>query len=751
MLLGAVTQFVNPFVGTDGHGNTFPGPTWPLGMVQPGPDTFNVYWSCPNGYIWKETTVAGFSQTHLSGTGLPDLQDVAMLPFAGDISRETAAYRAWAEEAFRKAQADNRGVRRRTLIRGEMDKRTERAEVGYYAVTLTNWNVKVELTASKRVAYHRYTFASGKDAHVYVNLQSGPSRWWRHAPPDRISAARSAWDAKDGILSGQTCTTSMVIDRDVSFALAFSVPPKAARRLEPLDGWRGDRWIFDFDLPDGGSVVARVTVSTTDEEGAKRNLASDGPDFDFDTRRTACRAAWEQLLGRVAITAPDDRKAQLYTALYHAYVQPNVIADVDGAYRNGARKLEKGADFEMYSTFSLWDTFRAAHPLYTILTPGRAADFARSLIAHQQAAGRLTRWETWGRETDDMVALHSVPVIVDAILKGLPGIDPEAAFKAIDESLADRGPLYDKCGYFPWQEHWRATSVTMEWCYDDWCAAVLAERLGKAERAAFYRKRADYWKNLFDPKTGYMRGKDAAGNWHEPFDPFKQRPTEDDPWTKDRPDRRTHDYVEGSALQYTWHVFHDPAGLIAAFGGKDPFYAALNRLFTLPERLPGQIMTGESTGCIGQYAHGNEPGHHVPYFFPFVGRPDRTAEIVRQICDNYYLNRPDGVVGNDDCGQMSAWLVFSCMGFYPFNPCGGDYVLGAPQVPRVEIEVERKGGGGQRKFFSVIAKNLSEENKYVKSVTLNGKPFGGFVLRHADIMRGGELVFEMTKVAREER
>ena len=736
---------VNVFVGTDGFGNTLPGPMWPLGMVQPGPDTLTEYWSCCNGYRWKETTVAGFSQTHLSGTGLPEFQDVALLPFSGDISREIAAYREWADAAFRKAQSENRGVPRRTLIRGEMDKRTERGEVGYYAVTLTNWNVRVELTASKRVAYHRYTFASGKDAHVYVNLQSGPSRWWRHAPPDRISGARSAWDARERVLSGCTCPTSMVIDRDVSFALTFSVPPKAARKLEPLDGWKGDRWVFDFDLPDGGSVVAKAAVSTTDEEGAKRNLASDGPGFDFDARRMACRAAWNRLLGCIDIEAPDDRRAQFYTALYHAYGQPNVLSDVDGRYRDGARTVGRCEDFEMYSTFSLWDTFRATHPLYTILTPERAADFARSMVSHQRATGSLPRWEAWGRETGDMVALHSVPVVADAVLKGLPGMDAEAAFGAIDASLADRGPLYDRYGYFPWQEHWRAASVTLEWCYDDWCAAVLAERLGKADRAAFYRTRASYWKNLFDPKTGYMRGKDAAGNWHEPFDPYKQRPTESDSWTKDRPDRRTHDYVEGSALQYTWHVLHDPLGLIAAFGGQKPFYAALDRLFTLPTVLPGQQLTVESTGAIGQYAHGNEHAHHIPYFFPFVGRADRTAEIVREICDKYYLNRPDGVVGNDDCGQMSAWFVFSCLGFYPFNPCGGEYVIGAPQVPRVEVKVN--GEGEERRTFTVIAKNLSKENKYVKSVTLNGKPFKGFVLRHDAIVRGGELVFEMTNAA----
>ena len=724
--LGEPVDYVNPFVGTAARGDTYPGPVWPLGMVQPGPDTGDRYWSCCQGYNFAHNTVMGFSQTHLSGTGCPDFQDVALLPFTGDVSAEVEAYKKWALVECKKAFANKKGVPRKAVIRGRMDKRTETAEPGYYAVTLTNWGVRAELTCSPRVAYHRYTFERGRDAHIYVNLQSGPQGWWKNPPPDRISEHRSAWDVENGLLSGYSCITAWAENRDFSFAVQFSPRPKSARRLEPLDGWKGDRWVLDFDLPDGGAVIAKAAVSSVDESGAKANLfADDG--FDFDVRRAACRAAWNKFLSFAEIEAFEDKKAQFYTALYHAYVQPNMLSDVDGRYRDDARKVVKADGFTVYSTFSTWDTARAAHPLYTILTPSLAADFVNSMIDQQRASGKLSKWPLWGRETQCMVALHSVPVVVDAVLKGIPGIDAERAFAAVDASLADRGPVYDKCGYFPWDIHPRSVAVTLEWCLDDWCAARLAQKLGKSDRAAFYSRRADYWKNLFDPWTGYMRGKDAKGNWHEPFNPYRQRPAPG----------QVHDYVEGSAIQYTFHVMQDPEGLIAAFGGQKPFYRALDAFFTLPSKMPGQNTTGECTGTIGQYAHGNEPSHHVAYFFPYVGRGDRTAEIVREVCDKYYLNKPNGLVGNDDCGQMSAWFVFACLGFYSFNPCGGEYVVGAPQVPKTTLHLE----GG--KTFTVVANGLSTKNKYVKSVTLNGKPLDGFVIRHEDIMRGGELVFQM--------
>jgi len=719
-------DYVNPFVGTAATGHTYPGPVCPLGMVQPGPDTGVRYWSSCQGYHWGHTTVMGFSQTHLSGTGCPDFQDVALLPFHGDVSAELEEYKTWAAEACAKAFEAKRGVPRRAVLLGRMDKRTETAEPGYYAVTLTNWGVRAELTCSPRVAYHRYTFQKGKEAHVYVNLQSGPQGWWKNPPPDRIGGHRSAWDEATATLAGYSCITAWAVNRDLSFAVQFSPRPRAVRRLPPLDGWKGDRWILDFDLPDGGCVIAKAAVSSVDESGARANLDSDAG-FDFDSRRAACRAAWNKFLGFAEIEASDDKKAQFYTSLYHAYVQPNILSDVDGRYRDDARKVVKADGFTVYSTFSTWDTVRAAHPLYTILTPALAGDFVNSMIDQQRATGKLSKWPLWGRETGCMVALHSVPVVVDAVLKGIPGVDAGKTFAAVDASLADRGPLYDKYGYFPWDKYPRSAAVTLEWCLDDWCAAVLAERLGRQDRAVFYRKRAGYWRNLFDPLTGYVRGKDEKGAWHEPFDPYRQRPKKG----------QVHDYVEGSAIQYTFHVMQDPQGLIEAFGGPKPFYRALDAFFTLPEKMPGQAMTGECTGRIGQYAHGNEPSHHVAYFFPFVGRGDRTAEIVREICDKYYLNKPNGVVGNDDCGQMSAWFVFACLGFYPFNPCGGEYVIGAPQVPKVVLRLE----GG--KTFTVRANGISAANKYVGAVSLNGRPLDGFILRHPDIMHGGELVFEM--------
>ena len=731
-------DFVNPFVGTTGEGSVTPAAAWPFGMVQPGPDTglgYGISHCTPgvpcNGYNFTDTTVKGFSQNHLSGTGCSDLQDVALLPFVGDISAEAAAYRAWAATADKASEGLVRMPPRRALLLGQMDKTSERASPGYYAVTLTNWNVRCEMTASRRVAYHRYTFAKGRDAHLFVNLQSGPQSWWRKAPCDRVIAGHSRWCEAEGILDGANEVTAWAKNRDVAFAATFSPRPTRVRRLEGLDPWRGDKWILDFDLPDGGAVIAKVALSTVDEAGARANLAADPDGFDFDRRHADCRAEWNRRLDGLFVEGDDDKRRQFYTSLYHCYFQPNLISDVTGLFRNDARKVEKTNGRDRYSTFSTWDTVRAAHPLYTILAPSAVADFANSMIDQRHATGRMCKWPVWGRETGCMIALHSVPVVVDAVLKGIPGIDPERAFEAIDASLADRGPDYDRLGYFPYDRCWRSCAVTLEWCLDDWCAARLAERLGKSDCAAFYRKRAGYWKNLFDPKTGYMRGRDEKGAWHEPFSPYDERP---------RRPGDAHDYVEGSAIQYTWHVMQDPQGLIAAFGGKDPFYRAIDRLFTLPSELPGQLFTGETAGRIGQYAHGNEPSHHVAYFFPFVGHPERTAEIVREICDRYYLDRPDGLCGNDDCGQMSAWFVFACLGFYPFNPCGGDYVIGAPQVPGVRIRLENG------RTFAMKANGFSRANKYVKSVTLNGKPHKGFVLRHEDIMAGGELTFEMTNL-----
>ena len=436
------------------------------------------------------------------------------------------------------------------------------------------------------------------------------------------------------------------------------------------------------------------------------------------------------MLGRVAVEGDAAQKTSFYTALYHLYIQPNNLADV------GATPF--------HSTFSCWDTFRAAHPLYTILVPEQVDGFVNSMLEQGRRTGFLPVWTLWGKDNQCMIGTHSVPAIVDWFLKTRgrgAAVDWEAAYAQVKDSLTvkhdhrrkERWDLLDKYGYYPFDEiKGESVSRTMECAYDDWCAAQFAAALGKTEDAAFFSKRAGNWSNVLDRTIGFVRGRDTKGSWRDPFDPFRLG----------HGAGTANDFTEGNAFQYTWHVMQDPTGFIAAMGGKEEFVKKLDSLFTQPQKTEGAGFVLDVTGLIGQYAHGNEPSHHVAYFYPFAGRPDRTAEVVREVFDKFYLPKPDGLCGNDDCGQMSAWYVFSAMGFYPFNPCGGDYVIGAPQVPKVIVALP-----GDKKF-AIVAKNFSKENKYVKSVTLNGKPLNGFILRHADVMAGGELVFEMSASAR---
>ncbi|MBR2941144.1 MAG: glycoside hydrolase family 92 protein, partial [Kiritimatiellae bacterium] len=481
-------------------------------------------------------------------------------------------------------------------------------------------------------------------------------------------------------------------------------------------------------------------------DAAKANLAAaaDG----FDAARQAARRAWTDVFSRALVTGTDDQKRNFYTALYHLCLQPNDISDA-----------AEGRPF--YSTFSCWDTFRAAGPLYTVLMPERAAAFVDSLLAQGKITGYLPIWTLCGVENQCMIGTHSIPMIVDWFLKSeealsrplrnaeksssaAGGQEPasplywESAYRQIKDTLTKAHPgrtkenwdLYDKYGYYPFDKiRGESVSRTYECAYDDWCAGVMAEKLGHKEDAAFFFKRASNWKNVFDPSVGFARGRDSQGNWRTPFSPF----------ALGHDNRRANDFTEGNAWHYTWHVMQDPEGLIAALGGRVKFAEKLASLFVQPEKTDDSGFVADATGLIGQYAHGNEPSHHAIYFFPYVGRGDLTAKYVREVFDRFYLPRPDGLCGNDDCGQMSAWYLFSAMGFYPFNPCGGDYVLGAPQVPEVVLEVGKR----TPVRFVITARNLSKENKYVKSVTLNGKPLAGFILKHADILAGGTLVFEM--------
>ena len=670
--------YVDPFVGTAGFGHTTPAACVPFGLIQAGPDTGNADWNHCSGYSYNDKTIFGFSQTHLNGTGCPDLGDVKIMPFTGAAVPESVAY----------------------------DKASETARPGYYAVTLAG-GVRVEATASEHCAVYRIRYPKGAKMRLAVDPRwciAGDSPVSKHI----LSADVFPDDTKRGVSGKVVCNNW--VKRTYAFKMEFGRRFASERDL-----------VFDFGASKGEPLVVKVAFSALGGVAdAERNMRVEVPDWDFRRVEALAGEKWSKMLTRVEVEGDDDQKANFYTSLYHLFFQPNNIADC-------------GHD-PYYSTLSTWDTFRAAHPLYTILTPEIVPDFVKSMQRQGEFTGYLPIWTLWGKDNQCMIGTHSVPVLVDAFLKGFPG-DWEAVYAQIKETLTnkhegrhkERWDLLDKHGYYPFDQiKGESVSRTMECAYDDWCAAQMAEKLGHAEDAAFFMKRSSNWKNVFDPSLGLVRGRDSKGRWREPFNPF----------TLGHGAGTDNDFTEGNAFQYTWHVMQDPHGLVEALGGRDSFVKKLDGLFEQPETVEGTGFVSDVTGLIGQYVHGNEPSHHVIYFYTLVGEQNKAARRIRDVFDRFYLPKTDGLCGNDDCGQMSAWYIFSALGFYPFNPCGGEYVLGAPQIPKATVALP----GGRT--LAIVAKNLSKENMFVKSATFNGKPVDK-TISHADIMSGGELVFEM--------
>ena len=693
------SDWVDPFIGTSGTAHCMPNACVPFGFVQAGPSSGTQDWRYTGGYQFDDRELYGFVQNAISGTGVCDLGDLLIQPFCGESVR-TDDYKA--------------------------EKSEEKAAVGYYAVSYAKQGLRTEVTAAPHSAIYRISGGGARAVKLLVDQHWGTVN--KNILERHVLASETEFP--DAFTMTGHNLNSMWVKRDYYFAMKFSRKVVGKTLLKPRTAKeKGARHVLEF-APDESPLLVKLAMSATSREAALRNLAAEAPAFDFDGMRAAARAAWDEILDRVAVIGFDDQKKAFYTSLYHLCIQPNNIADV------GERPD--------YGTLSLWDTFRAAHPLYTLLYPERVPGFVSSMMTDYAKNGFLPIWTLWDKDNQCMIGTHSVPVMVDAYLKGLggPDTDWEKVYAAVKDTLTKKHPnrhkegweMIDRYGYYPIDMlKGEGVSRLLECAYDDWCAARMAEKMGGREAdVRFFDRRAQNYRNVFDKSLGLMRGKDSQGRWREPFDPLLLgHGAEND-----------NDFTEGNSWQYTWHVMHDPEGLIGLFGGKKPFVEQLNRLFNQEAKAFGHDKH-DVTGLIGQYAHGNEPSHHTIYFFQFADRPDLTAKYVREVCDKFYRNAPDGLSGNDDCGQMSAWYVFSAMGFYPFNPCGGDYVLGAPQVPKVQVKVT--GEGEQRRVFTVIAKGLSKENKYVKSVTLNGKPLEGFILKHADIMRGGELVFEMTK------
>lgn len=516
--------------------------------------------------------------------------------------------------------------------------------------------------------------------------------------------------------------TKSWIERCYYYTIEFNRPYKQKHKL-PLRDIReqAPRYVLDFDLKKGEELLVKVALSSVSIEGAKRNLETELPGWDFNAVKQVAHKEWHKFLSRINVKGTTEQKRIFYTAMYRLFIQPNNIADTDQP--------------TFYSTLSLWDTYRAAHPLYTIVSPEIVNDFVNSMLKQFDTQGFLPIWALWGGETYTMIGNHAVPVIVDAYLKGFRGFDVEKAYSAIRTSLLTNLPksnwdVYDQYGYLPFDIiKDESVSRTLESCYDDYCAAQLAKALGKEDDYRFFTKRAGYYKNLFDREAGLMRPKDSKGNWRTPFDKL----------VISHESTSGGDYTEGNAWQYTWHVQHEPDSLINMLGGEDAFITKLDSLFILKEVVHNEGFSSDVTGLIGQYAHGNEPSHHVAYLYRMAGKPSKTEELVNYICKTKYLDRVDGLCGNDDCGQMSAWYVFSAMGFYPVNPCGGEYILGAPQLPRITIEL------GNNKRFVVETVNYSLENIHVRKIELNGKELTGNSISHKDIMEGGILKFYMMK------
>ncbi|MFJ6024045.1 GH92 family glycosyl hydrolase [Brevundimonas sp. NPDC092305] len=719
---------VDPFIGTAGKGHAFPGPVAPFGMVQLSPDTdykyFRQSYDWAAGYRYDDPTIMGFSHTHFSGTGHSDLGDVLVTPISGEVKWDVGD----------PAQPGSG-------YRSHYNKASELAEPGYYSVALTDSRIQAELTAGVRTGLHRYSFPRGAPARVLLDL--------RHSIYDY--PGKVLWSRirvrPDGTVTGFRETRGWAPGRQLYFAMRFSRPVVGVQLQNretdvPYNGFRqpgrdmtdraqvqGRALQAAFDFGEiAGPLMVRVAISSVDEDGAIRNLDSE-PGFDFDAQRAETRQSWEQALSVVDIDAEEEMRASLYTALYHALIAPSVHSDADGRWR-GPDNAVHHANFDVHSTFSLWDTFRAEHPLLTLVAPPeRNAQMINSLIAAQQVSpyGILPVWSFAGQETWTMIGYHAVPVIADAYLKSIPGIDGEQALAAMVASATYRpyGGLgdYMDLGYVPIDREPEAASKTVEYAYDDWTIARMAGRLGKAEVAAQFDRRANNWRNTFDAATTFVRARKADGSFREPFDPTAIN--------------YGSDYTEGNAWQYSWFVPQDMAALVTAMGGDEATVTKLDAMFDFDNTGLDYSHAEDIAGLIGQYIHGNEPSHHSAYAYVYAGAPWRTQARLKQIMDTQYHSGPAGLAGNDDVGQMSAWLMFTAMGFYPVTPGSNQYVIGRPFTDRTTLNLHN----GKR--FVILTEGLSPEAPYVQSVTLNGQPLNRTWISHEEIMAGGELHFVM--------
>ena len=700
---GEPADYVNPFIGTGGHGHTFPGASLPFGMVQLSPDTRLEGWDGCSGYHYSDHVIYGFSHTHLSGTGIADYCDILLMPTSGKYYLNNGY----------KTGTDNGYASR-------FSKKSEKASPGYYTVKLKDYGITVELTATRRAGFQKYTFPKDKEAFVTLDLT--------HRDKVLASGFRqvNAYEVE-----GFRRSQSWANDQFVYFYMKFNRPIQKLH-LSLNDSLpdhqtqavgKNIKVAFDFGKLSGAPVLlVKTGISAVSTAGAKKNLEKEIPAWDFDSIRAQARMVWNKALNKIQVKANKIDKTIFYTALYHTMIAPNLYMDVDGKYRGTDLKVHQADGFTNYTVFSLWDTFRATHPLYTIIEQKRDADFIKTFLHQYENGGQLPVWELAGNYTGCMIGYHSIPVIADAWVKGIRDFDGARAFEAMKHSAMENHlglDAYKKYGYIPADKEPESVSKTLEYAYDDWCIAQMAEALHHPAQAAYFRQRAQSYKNLFDPQTGFMRPK-IYGLWKYPF-----HPTEVD-----------FNYTEANAWQYTFFVPQDVSGLMQLMGGKEKFADKLDRLFTTSSKLSGREQP-DITGLIGQYAHGNEPSHHIAYLYDYTGKPWKTQAMVHRILNEMYADKPDGLAGNEDCGQMSAWYVLSAMGFYAVTPGSDIYAIGTPILKESRIHLENGN------TFIIKAENLTKENKYIRSATLNGAVYNKAFLTHDIIMKGGELVFVM--------
>ena len=701
------TQYVDPKIGSGGHGHVFVGANVPFGMVQLGPTSIPQAWDWCSGYHDSDSTVIGFSHTHLSGTGIGDLFDITVMPVTG------------ADLTYARGKESDP----ESGLWSYADRTKEVAVPGYYSVPLTRYGVTAELTATNRVGMHRYTFPASDQAGIVIDLMNGGC--WDRPTETFIEACG------DNAVRGYRFSRGWADDQKVYFYAEFSKPYKDLN-IHSID-YKPFFAKADFKTLEGEQIMMKVALSPVSMENAYENMQAELPGWDFNETVKEAADAWNEELGRIRIeTKNEDTRRIFYTALYHSMIAPSTFCDINGSYRGADGKNYEDSDHQVYTTFSLWDTYRGAMPLYSIFQSERYKDFINTMLDIYKKQGKLPVWHLHGCETNCMVGNPGIPPVADAIVKGLEGIDYELAFEAMKASALrpDRGQQYRmEYGYIPCDMMNESVAYDLEYALADGALANAAKVLGKEDEYQYFLNRAKSYQRLYDPQLRFIRGKDSKGDFRQEYSPFYSS-------------HRADDYCEGNGWQYTWLVPHDFDGLVDCFGGKDAFVEKLDSLFIVSSVIEGEEVSPDISGLIGQYAHGNEPSHHILYFYTMAGQPWKTADKVREVLTTLYTSHPDGLSGNEDVGQMSAWYILSSLGFYQVEPGTDRYWLGIPLFDKASIKVGTDSNGHDV-VFNVIAQNNSERNRYIQSVTLNGKPYAKGYIEHKDITAGGTLVLNM--------